>query len=411
MSTINEALLRQLAHISQCIIPVIEGLLSEKDEKVVLDLVFILTTWHAYAKLRLHTDHTLTSFDALTKPLGAAIRHFAGKFSDRFDTKDLPKEAEARKRRADASKKSGKARKRKAPGDTKARFNLITYKLHALGDYVSTIRQRGTTDSYSTQLVRVSLICMPTRSCNFLKGECEHRRVKRFYARTNHRLIAKSISSQEARQRLIRRLKKTKKNVSYPTDEDMPDLSSTSGHIISKPWKESKVARSWMIDNESDPLFTVSTHTFPHLIVPNCTLGFCVEPQETRPVTAPGPRRRTYQRRYPGHRYRQGWQDLYPQDTAHQLHDVRPPETFGCDQSPHTTRYNGRISRRRSLPSLSIWPTHRHLHGSHSLQRHKENHRWIQTTGVSGPLGTLVRKRPHTRGRILSSSNPSTPIC
>ena len=32
-------------------------------------------------------------------------------------------------------------------------FNLNTYKLHSLGDYVETIRRYGTTDSYSTQLV------------------------------------------------------------------------------------------------------------------------------------------------------------------------------------------------------------------------------------------------------------------
>ena len=32
-------------------------------------------------------------------------------------------------------------------------FNLQTYKLHALGDYVEQIRLYGTTDSYSTQPV------------------------------------------------------------------------------------------------------------------------------------------------------------------------------------------------------------------------------------------------------------------
>jgi hypothetical protein len=126
---------------------VIEGLLRKKDEKVVLDLVFILSTWHAYAKLRLHTDHTLASFDALTKPLGNALRHFGGKFSDGFDTKELPKEADARKRRAATGKTNRKA------SHGKAKFNLSTYKLHALGDYANTIRQRGTTDSYSTQMV------------------------------------------------------------------------------------------------------------------------------------------------------------------------------------------------------------------------------------------------------------------
>ena len=33
-------------------------------------------------------------------------------------------------------------------------FNLQTSKLHALGDYVETIKMFGTTDSYSTQIVR-----------------------------------------------------------------------------------------------------------------------------------------------------------------------------------------------------------------------------------------------------------------
>jgi len=148
-------MLTQSAYKLQCIIPVIEGLLSAEDEKDILDLIFILATWHAYAKLRLHTDHTLASFDALTKPLGAALRHFAGKFSDSFDTKELPKEANARKRRAAKGKGKGRSRPTRQKATTgRVRFNLSTYKLHALGDYANTIRQRGTTDSYSTQMVR-----------------------------------------------------------------------------------------------------------------------------------------------------------------------------------------------------------------------------------------------------------------
>ena len=34
-------------------------------------------------------------------------------------------------------------------------FNLATYKYHALADYINIIRKYGTTDSYSTELVRV----------------------------------------------------------------------------------------------------------------------------------------------------------------------------------------------------------------------------------------------------------------
>ena len=138
----------------QCIIPVIEGFLPDDEEKDVLDLIFILATWHAYAKLRLHTDNTLAAFDASTKPLGAALHYFGGKFSDKFNTKELPKEVDARKQQEASSKNQGKAGKKQKASGGQARFNLSTYKLHALGDYVDTIHQRGTTDSYNTQMVR-----------------------------------------------------------------------------------------------------------------------------------------------------------------------------------------------------------------------------------------------------------------
>lgn len=36
------------------------------------------------------------------------------------------------------------------------KLNLSTYKFHALGDYVQAIRQFGTTDNYTTQIVRRS---------------------------------------------------------------------------------------------------------------------------------------------------------------------------------------------------------------------------------------------------------------
>jgi hypothetical protein len=40
-------------------------------------------------------------------------------------------------------------------GKRRKTFNLLTSKLHALGDYVETIKAFGTTDSYSTQIVRL----------------------------------------------------------------------------------------------------------------------------------------------------------------------------------------------------------------------------------------------------------------
>ncbi|KAF9643152.1 hypothetical protein BDM02DRAFT_3104802 [Thelephora ganbajun] len=79
--TNNISGLKQLAvwdfeDILQCIIPVFEGLFPQKHkkhEKEILNTLFLLATWHAYAKLQLHMDHTLDLFEQLTRPLGEKI--------------------------------------------------------------------------------------------------------------------------------------------------------------------------------------------------------------------------------------------------------------------------------------------------------------------------------------------------
>lgn len=140
-----------------------DGLLFPPHNKAILDLLFDMGTWHAYAKLRQHTEYTLRSFEAKTRDLGDQLRYFARHTSPAFQTKELPGEAAARARRQAASQKtralSGKQPVRE-PQDkegpdkpTKTTFSLLTPKVHALGDYPSTIRRLGTTDSYSTQRV------------------------------------------------------------------------------------------------------------------------------------------------------------------------------------------------------------------------------------------------------------------
>jgi hypothetical protein len=47
-------------------------------------------------------------------------------------------------------------------------FNLHTYKFHVLGDYVTSIRRFGTTDSYSTEPVSHSP-SQPVSSFNFIR--------------------------------------------------------------------------------------------------------------------------------------------------------------------------------------------------------------------------------------------------
>lgn len=146
--------------LSQCAIPVFDGLLPEPHNTCVLELLFDLAHWHGLAKLRMHTDPTLDVFSQVTTSLGNRFRTFRDKTCAEFPTKELERERVARARRQER----GKAKT--TPGSSKSRsqnlgtggrkpkiLNLRTYKFHALGDYASTIRQFGTTDSYSTQPV------------------------------------------------------------------------------------------------------------------------------------------------------------------------------------------------------------------------------------------------------------------
>jgi hypothetical protein len=53
--------------------PVFEGLLPPRHNEIVLNLLFELATWHAFARLQVHTDNTLDLFRAATKSLTAAV--------------------------------------------------------------------------------------------------------------------------------------------------------------------------------------------------------------------------------------------------------------------------------------------------------------------------------------------------
>lgn len=118
-----------------------------------------MAEWHANAKLRLHTDSTVDRLKELTRFLGARLRFFAGKICTLYDTRELPREeaARARRRAKQAAQRSGdtNAPTTRKTGPVRKLFSLLTYKLHALGDYVFHILHFGTTDSYSTQTVTI----------------------------------------------------------------------------------------------------------------------------------------------------------------------------------------------------------------------------------------------------------------
>jgi hypothetical protein len=144
----------------------------------------------------MHTDTTLTLMEAVTTKLGQDLRKFRDQTCTAFATFELPREAAARNRRKQKAQPpkdstglvpsstgptasqdviapvAGPSNHSRAPPTLfppapdvpipppkerrRKKFNMATYKFHALGDYVQTIRMFGTTDSYSTQTVSSS---------------------------------------------------------------------------------------------------------------------------------------------------------------------------------------------------------------------------------------------------------------
>ncbi len=145
--------------------PCFEGLLPIKLNMLVLDLSFLFACWHAHAKLRMHTESSLSIFTRLTSQLRSLMRKFKREV-DPLDTREIHKECDARAHREiNASKKKGKAVVHSGQATSRAKgkistaklqkkFSLSTYKYHAMGDYPAMIRAYGMTDSYSTQSVR-----------------------------------------------------------------------------------------------------------------------------------------------------------------------------------------------------------------------------------------------------------------
>lgn len=193
-------------------IPAVEGLLPEPYNGRLLTLLYRLAEWHALGKLRMHTEHTLRGLDEATTAIGHELRAFREWTRTGFTVRELPGEVAARKRRirkkqsmpggnpsqtgtalhsnshtagidedhillapvtqpssaqtqplsvqtaqpslvAAMQPSSDPATELSSDSAKVKILNLCTYKLHALGDYVRTIRLFGTTDSYSTQIV------------------------------------------------------------------------------------------------------------------------------------------------------------------------------------------------------------------------------------------------------------------
>lgn len=117
-----------------------------------IELLFILATWHALAKLHVHTDTSLMLLDTTTTALGNALRHFVRVTCPEFDTFETSAEYAKRQRRQAAAAPST-SNTASSTGRQRRTFSLKTVKLHFLGDYVSCIKMFGTIDNYNSALV------------------------------------------------------------------------------------------------------------------------------------------------------------------------------------------------------------------------------------------------------------------
>jgi len=143
----------------QCAIPAIKGLLPSSTHDVIIwKLLFELATWHGLAKLRQHTETTVRDLENSRTQLGNMLRSFQRDICSQYQTFDLPSEeaAQARRKAAAAKKDGVTAKKGKglaARSWKLQKFNLNTFKTHALGGYAKAIQLFGSPDSYNSQLV------------------------------------------------------------------------------------------------------------------------------------------------------------------------------------------------------------------------------------------------------------------
>ncbi|EJD50311.1 hypothetical protein AURDEDRAFT_58565, partial [Auricularia subglabra TFB-10046 SS5] len=147
---------RDFEDILQCAIAAFDRLLPDEYDKLFMDLLFTAAEWHALAKLRLHTDETLADLAGVTTALMNMLRRFENDTAG-FDTKELEREVKARQRKA-AANPTGPREKEAESGPRSRHFNLATYKIHVLPDYVPFIKRLGTTDSWTSRLVSVRAV-------------------------------------------------------------------------------------------------------------------------------------------------------------------------------------------------------------------------------------------------------------
>ena len=147
-------------HPIQCAVACFEGLFEPKHDVIVQDLLFMFASWHAYAKLQLHTSSSKADWGRMTYSLGQLLCHFKSKVCSVYKTKETPHEAACHVRSQGWHAKKLATLKYHYKTTwrirtVKKKFNLSMIKGHSIGHYEEMVETYGMTDLYSTLLVWV----------------------------------------------------------------------------------------------------------------------------------------------------------------------------------------------------------------------------------------------------------------
>ncbi|KIK35492.1 hypothetical protein CY34DRAFT_16981 [Suillus luteus UH-Slu-Lm8-n1] len=208
---------RDFEDILQCAIPVFEGLFPGDHDATIQSLLYRFAQWHALAKLRMHSDSTLAALDGTFKILSRQLRKFRDFTCAAFATVELLKERAARERKATRERLDTNNADAGSGGRKAKKFNLNTYKFHAMGDYFQSIRLFGTVDSFTTQI-----------------GELAHRALKVFYPLTSKINTPAQLAKHERRRRVLRRVAETGHSSQTGEQQPVDSARSKDHHYISK---------------------------------------------------------------------------------------------------------------------------------------------------------------------------------
>ncbi|KAF7969066.1 hypothetical protein HWV62_28417 [Athelia sp. TMB] len=232
VSDLKQLAARDYEDLLQCCIPVFDGLLPEPYDSAIMSLLFTCAHWHGLAKLRMHTDPSITLLEQETERLYAQLRNFTDHVCTSFETYELKREIDARQRakqRRDAKAATAVARKgkeMKVPsadasdpprGPQRKQYHMQTVKHHFLADYPNTIREFGTMDSYSTEA-----------------PELEHKRPISRYGRTSRKYVMKQLAGLERRDYRIRRIRQRLGGKKKQQDDERVAMDPKSHHHIGK---------------------------------------------------------------------------------------------------------------------------------------------------------------------------------